>query len=482
MKPNPILQEHFEQIQHQAMTAHDNTHLHLTLGGLQWDYQHHRANAKTLSLLCEMVDDLGLRDYLNDMFNGEPVNNTEKRAALHAALRDPHTDNTDIKLTLARMNDITASLHEKTWLGGMGETIEHVVQLGIGGSYWGPKLAVEALADQDKHISVDFVAELDPAQLHDTLQSLNPHKTLFIVASKSFTTYETLENAQRAKAWLNAAGIRNIAQHFIAITQDIEKAQAFGIPEHHCLPVWDWVGGRYSVWSAMGLSIALCYGMPTFEAFLRGAHAMDEHVKNAEWIDNIPVLAAVLSYWYSQYFKAPTHAILPYPYRLRALVPYCQQLEMESLGKACDKAGQWVDYPTGNIVWGSTGTQAQHAYNQLLHQGTHLVPVDFIVSKTDAKLMNQAKAQSQALSLGDPNNANPHARLMGNQPHTLLTLSSLSAENVGLLMSFYEYKTIVSGFLLNINPFDQFGVEHSKKIARGLMAGETAKQAERVSS
>ncbi len=445
-----LLASHFQSIQ--------NTTLRTLLGnatvetaGIHFNYTHHPITKETIDVLTSQATLHGLGDYIQNLTQGKKVNVTENRAAWHTALRDPKTPVDDVQATLDKMASLCDTLHQQ-------DAITDVVHLGVGGSFWGPQFVVEALHDLPKKLNVHFVAELDEAQLRDTLLPLKPENTLFIVASKSFTTPETLANANRAKAWG--------AKHFIAITANVENARTWGIQPEYIFPMWDWVGGRFSVWSAVGLPIALAYGMDVFLALLRGAHRMDQHFISQPFLQNMPVLMALLSYAYIQFYNAPTRAVLPYAHRLRGVVPYVQQLCMESLGKRCDTEGNSVDYATGSIIWGATGTHAQHTFNQLIHQGTHVIPVDFILiddeSDNAAALRAQCMAQSHTLCYGDPSNEQPHRRIGGNQPHSIITLNGLTPETIGALLALYEHQVASLGCLLNINPFDQFGVEHSK--------------------
>jgi glucose-6-phosphate isomerase len=360
----------------------------------------------------------------------------------------------------AKMGDMVSRLHSGP--------ITDVVHLGIGGSYWGPQCVLDALADLPSLMQVHCVAELDPHALDDVLTTLHPETTVFIIASKSFTTYETMENAHRAVAWLKSGLKDNVESHLIAITEKIELAQAFGVHDDNILPMWDWVGGRYSIWSSMALPVCLRYGMQPYWDLLAGAKAMDDHFLEADWSCNMPVILALLSYWSTQFCRMPAEVILPYPYRLRSIIPHLQQLCMESLGKARTLDGREVEYLAGPMVWGCLGSQAQHTFNQWLQQSPYITPVEFILPTYDKALLAQGLAQSQALAFGD-NHANVHARLSGNRPNHTLYIKALDANTMGSLLALYEHKVFCFAMMLNINPFDQFGVEHSKHIARELL-------------
>lgn len=443
----------------------------IEVGPLKLDYSHHCVDKPLMDALIQRACDKNLAQSIKDLFSGQAVNHTESRAALHTAFRSapadlPHGDLIQIMQT--KMTDMVTRLHEKSWLGATGKAITDIVHLGIGGSYWGPQCLLDALADLPSHLQVHCVAELDAHALNDTLSLLKPESTLFIIASKSFTTYETMENAQRAVKWLKAVLGQSIQSHLIAITEQIDKAAAFGVHDDNILPMWDWVGGRYSIWSSMALPVCLRYGMQAYWDLLEGAKTMDDHFLQAEWSQNMPMVLALLSYWSTQYCRMPAEVILPYPYRLRSIIPHLQQLCMESLGKARTLDGAEVDHLAGPMVWGCLGSQAQHTFNQWLQQSPYITPVEFMLPTFDKPLLAQGLAQSQALAFGD-HHANIHARLSGNRPHHILFIKTLDAKMMGSLLALYEHKVFCFAMLLNINPFDQFGVEHSKKIARELL-------------
>lgn len=428
----------------------------LQAAGITLNYKCNPITDDTLPLLAEFAQTRQLDTYIQDLTQGNIVNLTENRAAWHTALRDPNTTVNEVPAALAQIDTLCDKVHN--------QNITDVVHLGVGGSFWGPKLVLEALQGLPQTLNVHFVAELDETEINERLATLNPAQTLFIVVSKSFSTPETLINANRAKLW------QSNLEHFIAVTAETQKAQDWGIASENILPMWDWVGGRFSVWSAVGLPIALSLGMDIFKAFLTGAHQMDQHFAHSAFTKNMPVVMALLAYSYSQFYDAPTQAVLPYSHRLRSLVPYIQQLSMESLGKQCNQQGEILDYATGPIVWGTTGSHAQHTFNQMIHQGSHCVPVDFILINdgTDnaQALRAQCLAQSHTMVFGDPEHSDAHRRITGNRPHNIIGLETLNPETLGALLALYEHKVATLGHLLNINPFDQFGVEHSKQFLK----------------
>jgi glucose-6-phosphate isomerase len=378
------------------------------------------------------------------------------------------------------MRSVVASLHQRTLRGASGAPIGAVVNLGIGGSDLGPRMATRALRSFDTgRARCRFVANVDPADLDAVLQDLDPATTLFVVTSKTFTTLETLDNYRRARRWL-AASLGDspaLREHFIAVTANADAARAHGLVDERILPMWDWVGGRYSLWSAVGLPIAFAIGMAGFEQLLAGARAMDEHFAATPLEANLPVIAAVLGVWYIEFHRAQTHAVLPYSEDLHDLPAYLQQLEMESNGKRVDRDGVPVPYPTVPVVWGMSGTNGQHAFHQMLHQGTVLVPSDFIIIARQAAaadeeahrhLVANALAQSAALAFGKDEPAAPHRNYPGNQPSTTIVLPQLDPSSLGALLALYEHKVFVQGVIWGVNSFDQWGVELGKVIARAL--------------
>lgn len=452
--------------------------MQLEAAGLHLDYAKHRIDAKGLALLARLAAECELPRWREAMFRGDPINNTEGRAVLHTALRAASPPS-EVRECLQRMYAFAEALREGEIRGGTGKRITDVVNIGIGGSDLGPRMVVRALrtaaADTPR---VHFVANVDPADLSATLESLTPASTLFIVASKTFTTVETLTNAQRARAWVAAAlGPAAAGAHFAAVSSNVRAAGEFGIEAERVFPMWDWVGGRYSLWSAVGLSIAVAIGEKGFTQLLGGARAMDDHFHNSPLEANMPVLLGLLGLWYCDFHGAQSHAVLPYSNDLDLFPAFLQQLEMESNGKRVDRAGEPVSYATGPVVWGSVGTNGQHAFHQLLHQGTLTIPSDFIIVARCAKesereahrlLIANALAQSAALMSGKENPREPHREYPGNQPSSTIVMPQLDAHHLGALIALYEHKVFVQGVLWGINSFDQWGVELGKQLAQSL--------------
>jgi glucose-6-phosphate isomerase len=431
--------------------------MQISTGEISLDFSHQRFFPDSLPIFEGFAHEQQLPEKMQALVRGAVVNVSENRPALHTALRSPSTEPLyvnghdimpDIHASLDKMKALCERVH--------ASPIKDVVVFGIGGSYWGSAAVCDALQMLPKHLNVHFLGDMEEEAFNVTVAGLNPETSLFIIISKSFTTPETLFNANLAKGW----GAKNM----VAVTAHAQAAKAFGISADCIFDMWPWVGGRYSVWSAVGLPIALCHGFEVFEALLRGAHDMDEHTLHASPCENLPMMAALCTYWNVKYGGATTEAILPYGFRLSKFVPYVQQLSMESLGKNCTVDGEPIHLATGPIVWGQTGLHAQHTFNQLLHQGKHRVSIEFILPLENKELVAACLAQSYALTHGDPYNPNPHARLEGNQPHQIIRLKSLSPENVGALMAFYEHKTYYLACLFGINAFDQFGVELAKKL------------------
>ena len=389
-----------------------------------------------------------------------------------------------------KMRDISERLRAGLWLGSTGKPITTVVNLGVGGSDLGPRMVCNAFKHKASvHVKVRFVSSIDGNEVVDTLRQLNPETTLFIISSKSFTTADTLVNAKTAKEWLKDAlgQDKSLSNHFIGVSGDADKMAAFGIDAEHQLPVWDWVGGRYSVWSTIGLSVAISLGMYAFEQFLSGAAAADNHFREADLKSNVPVMQALVSIWYNNFHGAPTQAILPYDHRLDVLPAFLQQLEMESNGKGVTLNGDAVTYDTAPIIWGEFGPNAQHAFFQLLHQGTRFVPAEFIAivnnqavpDKHQELALANCFAQSRALMEGQAISVNDDKRNMmpkyhsGNKPSTTILLRELTPKSFGSLIAFYEHKVFVQSVIWNINPFDQWGVELGKRLAGQLHNGQS---------
>ncbi len=437
--------------------------MRISAAGITLDFSHQRILPETLSVFDAFATSQDLHSKMQALMRGDCVNISEARPALHTALRDfsddtvIHVNNEDIMPHIRACRQQMKALCEHL----KSSSVQDVVVLGIGGSYWGSAAVYQALQDLPRRVNVHFLGDMEEEAFTATVAGLTPASTTFLVISKSFTTPETLFNARLARTWL-ATTQDNSFPHLIAVTANASAAQAFGIAADHTFDMWSWVGGRYSVWSAVGLPVAICYGFDVFEALLKGASIMDKHTLQAETRSNLPMIAALCTYLNTRYFEAETEAVLPYGFRWSAFIPYLQQLSMESLGKQRTLSGEKISAPTGPIVWGQTGLHAQHTFNQLLHQGNHCVGVDFIFSLKNKILANACLAQSYALTYGDPTNPSPFARIEGNQPHQLISYEQLTPEVLGALMAYFEHKTYLLACLLGINAFDQFGVELAK--------------------
>ena len=473
-----------------------------------FDYSKHLVTDEIMNTLAELAEQANVTRARNALFSGEKVNVTESQAALHTLLRtnesqkdflnaDNQSKLVKIHETQLKMKLIADKVHSKNWLGFTGKAIDCVVNIGVGGSYLGLKAVLEGISNyHTKNITYHFIANIDPNAIYEKLKRLNPETTLFIIASKSFGTLETLLNAKSAKKWMlkNGCSEKDIHKHFIAVSSNIQKVLDFGIVKENILPLWDWVGGRYSLWSSIGLILCLVTGFETFERLLKGANAMDEHFIHEPLKKNIPVISALLGIWYQNFMNAGSHAVIAYDHYLRFLPEHIQQLEMESSGKSKTQGGSGVQYQTGSVIWGGVGTSQQHSCFQLLHQGTRLIPVDFIVSATNhnndenhAWLIANALAQSQALMQGktldeakaelralgkteqEVERLASHKEIRGNRPSSTILLNELTPEAIGALIAMYEHKVFVQSVIWNINPFDQWGVELGKDIANKLI-------------
>ena len=460
--------------------------------GLAADFSKQRITAETVALLVALAKDRGVPAAIERLFRGEKVNVTEHRAALHTALRgDEHVtiDNHDVLPEIQRNRErirvFSQAVREGQWKGHTGERVRHVLALGIGGSALGPRLALEALRGESDGPQVRFVTNIDAAELDDALRGLDPASTLVVIASKTFTTQETMVNAQAVRDWLTRSlGPDAIAKHVIAATANNAEAARFGLPEHNIFPFADWVGGRFSLWSAVGLPVAIGVGMPRFEQLLAGAHAADLSFRSSPLEHNVPALLALVGIWNRNALELPSHAVLSYASRLESLPAYLQQLEMESNGKRVDLQGQPVEFPTCPVVWGGTETPGQHAFHQWLHQGTDPASCDFIVvakpmgaQKAHHEiLLAHACAQSEALMEGL---ATPQTQRAcpGDRVSTTLVLPALDAFHLGALLAIYEHKVFVQGVVWGINSFDQFGVELGKTIAGEILPAVRGGQA-----
>lgn len=467
----------------------------ISAAGLHYDFSKNHIDEETLQQLTAVAEQANLKNAIKKLYRGDHVNNTEDRPALHTALRfngEPQTEEQQaVSITLEKMGHMIESVHSGEWKGYKGDKITDVVNIGIGGSDLGPRMVTKALTPfHTGHVKVHFVANIDGAEIHDVMSSLKAETTLFLVASKSFSTLETLENSLTARRWVLDSGAQEseLAKHFIAISSKVDKAVEFGIDADNVYPIWDWVGGRYSLWSAIGMPIAFAVGMENFNKLRAGAAAMDAHFAEAPIERNIPALMGLLMFWYSNLMGTDTQAILPYAYHMQMLPAYLQQLEMESNGKSVTRDGELLDYQTGSIVWGTEGTNGQHSFHQLLHQGTTVVPIDFIATlKAHHPYDHQHKylfanclAQSQALLTGrDLATAETELRAQGasedevarlathkvhpgNRPSSTIVMDTLKPETLGALIAAYEHKVYTLGVLWNINSYDQWGVELGK--------------------
>ncbi len=480
----------------------------LSAAGLLLDYSKNRITDATLPLLLRLADAADVAGRRDAMFAGERINSSEDRAVLHVALRNRSNrpilvDGADVmpavNAVLAQMRGFSTAVRDGSWRGHTGETITDVVNIGIGGSDLGPRMVVEALKPyQRSDLRVHFVANVDGADLYDRLQGLDPARTLFIVASKTFTTQETMTNAGSARAWLveHLGDEAAVAKHFVALSANPDAVAAFGIDPANMFVFWDWVGGRYSLWSAIGLPITVAVGMDRFEKLLAGAYAMDEHFRTAPAEKNMPMILGLLGIWYRNFFHAASHAVLPYDQHLHRLSAHLQQADMESNGKFVTRDGRPVDYATAPVIWGEPGTNGQHAFFQLLHQGSEFVPTDFIAAATshtpwrdhDDKLLANFLAQTEALMRGktaDEARAElaaqglsgaameallPHKVFPGNRPSNSILSAKLTPEVLGALVALYEHKIFVQGAVWGVNSFDQWGVELGKQLAAPLLA------------
>lgn len=462
------------------------TQYSLQVGDIHLDYSKNFVDNEVMTELLALAESHDLKKAIARLMSGDNVNTTENRPALHTALRramnKPLVINQqdvmqNIGAQLEKMGSIVDKLHAKEWLGAKGLPITDIVNIGIGGSDLGPLMAVEALKHYQKtELNIHFASNIDPVVISDLINKLDPARTLFIISSKSFSTPETLTNAKVAKAWLSKHLGQDISQHLLAVTASPAKAQEFGVTKENILSFEPWVGGRYSIWSTIGLPLAVSIGMTHFKDFLKGASEMDEHFASAEFANNMPVILALLGVWYVNFWQASTVAVLPYINTLQYLPDYLQQLDMESNGKQVNIRGESVPYATGPIVWGQVGTNGQHAFYQLLHQGTHVIPVDFILAANShsdlteqhQQLVANCLAQAQALMQGTSSTKFAHEHMPGNKPSNMLLLNKMTPFALGQLLALYEHKVFVQGIIWQINSFDQPGVELGKKLADKL--------------
>lgn len=505
------LREHFEEMQYASMKemfANDKGRaekFHIQWNEFVVDYSKNIINDKTLELLISLAKETGLEAAIESYFGGEAINRTENRAVLHTALRAP--ENAVIKVdgenilpevysVKRKMKQFSDEVINGTRKGYTGKPFTDVVNIGIGGSDLGPNMVVDALKYYKNHLNVRFISNVDGDHVIESLKGLNPETTLFVIVSKTFTTQETLSNAETVREWfLQNAEKEDVAKHFVAVSTNIERVTQFGIAENNIFPMWDWVGGRFSLWSAVGLTISLAVGFDNFDKLLKGANGTDEHFKTAPLEKNIPVILALLSIWYNNFFGAESEALIPYTQYLQKLAPYLQQGIMESNGKSIGRDGYPVNYQTGTIIWGEPGTNSQHAFFQLIHQGTKLIPTDFIGfikplhgnQEHHDKLMSNFFAQTEALLNGKTEeqvkeefekqgiaaeNAEyllPFKVFRGNKPTNTILINSLTPETLGALIALYEHKIFVQGVIWNIYSYDQWGVELGKQLANTIL-------------
>lgn len=497
-----LLLKHFQDIQNISLKSlfeqnpNRSRHFSIDFQDFVLDYSKNHITTATRDLLLNLADEMQLPDAIDKYFNGDKINETEGRAVSHTALRNFEAMPPEVSATLQQMQQFSDEVINGGFTGYTGKPMTDIVNIGIGGSDLGPRMVTDALRYYKNHLNVHYVSNVDGDHIRDVLKGLNPETTLFIVVSKSFTTQETLMNARAAKKWLlQDAPEQAVGSHFVAVSTNLEAVAAFGIAKAHTFPMWDWVGGRFSLWSAVGLSTCCAVGYNHFEALLKGAHEMDQHFKNTPLKDNMPVLLALLSVWYNNFFEVETEAVVPYSQYLDQLVPYLQQAVMESNGKSVDRNGNKIDYQTGTIVWGHTGTNAQHAFFQLLHQGTKRIPVDFIgfkdplygdrdhhdvllanmLAQTEALMQGKTQSevhdelQHQNLTKETINKLLPYKVFDGNRPSNTLLISKLTPKTLGSLIALYEHKIFVQGVLWNIYSYDQWGVELGKELAKTIL-------------
>ena len=488
--------------------------------GFTLDFSKNIIDDKAFDALIKLAQDANISDKREAMFAGEVINTTEQRAVLHTALRRPKSDKVtldsedvmvDVHNTLGKIQSFVERVHNGSLKGYTDKAFTDVVAIGIGGSFLGPKIVTEALKPYKKSsLNVHFVANVDGHHIHDVLAGLNAETTLVVMSSKSFTTQETLKNTETARDWLLSQGatFADIAKHFMCVSSNIKKATEFGIDESNIFPMWDWVGGRYSLWSAIGLPIALAIGFEHFEEILEGGHEMDVHFQQAPLHDNLPVIMAVLGIWYRNMFGCQAHVLLPYNHYLRGFPAYVQQLDMESNGKSTNIQNQAIDYATGPIIWGGEGTNGQHAFHQLMHQGNTVIPADFILpvkpnhndNEHHQMLAANCFAQTQALMQGetaaeveqsliakgvDAEQAKTlaqHKLMPGNRPSNTLLMEALTPKQLGSLIALYEHKVFVQGVIWQVNSFDQWGVELGKVLGNSVLDALQGKDSDALDS
>jgi len=461
------------------------------------DFSKNRMTSETMQLFKELAEEIKLKDAVSSYFEGYTINQTEGRAVMHTALRAPENSKIlvdgvnvipEIYKVKALMKNFSDAIINGTKKGFSNKAFTDVVNIGIGGSDLGPAMVVDSLAFYGNHLKPHFVSNVDGDHVNEVLKTLNPETTLFVIVSKTFTTQETLSNATTIRDWfLKHATQDDVAKHFVAVSTNTAKVEAFGIEASNIFPMWDWVGGRFSLWSAVGLSISLAVGHDNFESLLEGAHKMDTHFREEEFETNIPTVLAFLSIWYNNFFEAESEAIIPYTQYLNQFATYLQQAIMESNGKSIDRSGNEVGYDTGNLIWGEPGTNSQHAFFQLIHQGTKLIPADFVgfvkslhgnkdhqdklisnyFAQTEALL--NGKTKDEVIAEGTASEIIPFKVFEGNKPTNTLLINQLTPESLGKLIAMYEHKIFVQGVVWNIYSFDQFGVELGKQLATKIL-------------
>ncbi|PWH83705.1 glucose-6-phosphate isomerase [Algibacter marinivivus] len=497
------LQEHFNYIKDVHMKdlfAEDKNRANEFT--IKWDdfyvdFSKNRITEDTFKYLLELAEDVKLKEAIESQFSGEIINITEGRAVLHTALRAPESYNVtvdgenvlpEIYKVKNKIKAFTSEVVNGERKGFTGKAFTDVVNIGIGGSDLGPAMVVDSLQYYKNHLTTHFVSNVDGDHVNEVIKKLDPETTLFVVVSKTFTTQETLSNANTIKAWfLKYASEADIAKHFVAVSTNIDSVKNFGIDPNNIFPMWDWVGGRFSLWSAVGLSISLAVGYDNYDSLLKGAHKMDTHFKNEDFENNIPVVLALISVWYNNFFNAESEAVIPYSQYLNQFATYLQQGIMESNGKSIDRNGNPIDYETGTLIWGEPGTNSQHAFFQLIHQGTKLIPADFIgftkslhgnqdhqdklisnfLAQTEALL--NGKTEAEVVAEGTREDIIPFKIFQGNKPTNTIFINKLSPESLGKLIAMYEHKIFVQGVIWNIFSYDQFGVELGKQLASKIL-------------
>lgn len=506
------LQKHFDELQHVTMQemfkddASRTDKFNIKWNDFLIDYSKNNINQETMTLLQELANEVGLKEAIADYFGGEIINKTENRAVLHTALRAKETEVINVNgvnvipeiyEVKAKIKAFTNEVVSSVRKGYTGKAFTDVVNIGIGGSDLGPAMVVEALQFYKNDLNVHFVSNVDGDHVNEIIKKLNPETTLFVIVSKTFTTQETLTNSETIRKWfLKSATQDDVAKHFVAVSTNMQKVTEFGINPDNVFPMWDWVGGRFSLWSAVGLTISLAVGYDNYEQLLNGANEMDTHFKTTDFDKNAPVILALLSVWYNNFFGAESEALIPYTQYLQKLAPYLQQGTMESNGKSVGRDGKPVNYQTGTIIWGEPGTNSQHAFFQLIHQGTKLIPSDFIgfvkslygdedhhdklmsnfFAQTEALLHGktveqvQAEFDKQGLDAATASYLQPFKVFTGNKPTNTILIEKLTPKTLGSMIAMYEHKIFVQGIIWNIFSFDQWGVELGKQLANSILA------------